>query len=82
MIRRRIGWVHNVRANPAASLKRRGSDEGIGVSEVGSDEAGSVLKQYVTDVKIVRPYFDATPDDNVAAFVAEAARHPVFRIED
>jgi deazaflavin-dependent oxidoreductase (nitroreductase family) len=77
-----VGWVHNVRANPAASLKRRGADETIRVSEVGADEAGPILKQYVEDVKIVRPYFDATPDSAVAAFVAEAARHPVFRIED
>jgi deazaflavin-dependent oxidoreductase (nitroreductase family) len=77
-----VGWVHNVRASPAAGLERRGAVEPIRVSEVGADEAGPVLKQYVQDVKIVRPYFDATVDDDVAAFVAEAARHPVFRIEN
>ncbi len=75
-----VGWVHNLRADAAANLKRRGSDETILVTEVGADEAGPVLKKYMKDIKIVRPYFDAMPDDDVATFVAEAARHPVFRL--
>jgi hypothetical protein len=28
---------------------------------------------------IVRPFFDAGPDDDIEAFIAEADRHPVFR---
>jgi deazaflavin-dependent oxidoreductase (nitroreductase family) len=77
-----VGWVHNVRANATARLQRRGVDETIHVIEVGADEAGPVLKKYVEQIKIVRPYFDAAPDDDVAAFSTEAARHPVFRIEE
>jgi len=77
-----VGWVHNARANATARLRRRGVDETIRVIEVGADEAGPVLKKYVEQIRIVRPYFDAAPDDNVAAFVTEAARHPVFRIEE
>jgi deazaflavin-dependent oxidoreductase (nitroreductase family) len=77
-----VGWVHNLRANPAASLRRRGRATEIRVTELGPDEAGPVLHKYVTEVKIVRPYFDASVDDDVAAFRAEAERHPVFRIDD
>jgi hypothetical protein len=38
-----------------------------------------VLKEYLKQVPIVQPYFDATPDSPLEAYVAEAARHPVFR---
>ena len=39
-----------------------------------------MLKEYLKRVPTVRPYFDATPDSPLEVFVAEAARHPVFRI--
>ena len=32
------------------------------------------------EVKVTRPYFDAQPDDDVAALAAEADRHPVFEL--
>jgi methylthioribose-1-phosphate isomerase len=41
-------------------------------------DAAPVLKQYVTDVPITRPFFDVTPEAPVEAFIAEAHRHPVF----
>jgi len=31
-------------------------------------------------IPIVRPYFDARPESDVAAFAAETSRHPVFRL--
>ena len=48
--------------------------------ELGPAESAPVLKLYATRVPITRPFFDATPDSDVAAFAAEASRHPVFRI--
>jgi hypothetical protein len=48
--------------------------------ELGPEERVPVLKQYVTEVPITRPFFDAIPDSTLEAFVAEAHRHPVFRI--
>ena len=39
-----------------------------------------MLKLYVTRVPITRPYFDARPEADLAAFRAEAPRHPVFAI--
>jgi hypothetical protein len=35
---------------------------------------------YVTRVPITRPYFDVTPESDLAAFRAEAPRHPVFSV--
>jgi hypothetical protein len=39
-----------------------------------------VLKVYVRRVPVPAPYFDAERDDPVDDFVAEAGRHPVFRL--
>ena len=57
-----------------------GEVEEITVTEVDAETAGRVLKAYVEAVSVVRSYFDASKDDTVSAFVAEADRHPVFRI--
>jgi len=73
-------WVRNLRATGRATLSRRGHTVEIAVREVGADEAAPVLKMYVVRVPITRPYFDVRPDSDLAAFRAEAPRHPVFAI--
>ncbi|WP_216648818.1 nitroreductase family deazaflavin-dependent oxidoreductase [Agromyces agglutinans] len=75
-----VGWVHNVRANRDVTLARRRTTRRFTVREVGAEEAGPVLKRYAEVVWIVRPYFLADHRDPVSAFVAEAARHPVFEL--
>ncbi len=75
-----VGWVHNIRDSGVAELRFGGEVEEITVTEVDADTAGRVLKAYVEAVSVVRSYFDASKDDPVSAFVAEADRHPVFRI--
>ena len=54
--------------------------ETVKIVELGPVEAAPVLKRYVTAVPITRPFFDATPSSDLAAFRAEAPRHPVFRL--
>ncbi len=76
-----VGWVHNIRAAGTAELRQKGKTRTITASELGATEAGPVLKQYFEDIKIVRPYFDAGEGAGVDEFIAEAAKHPVFRIE-
>jgi len=76
-----VGWVHNIRATGAGTLRRGGQDEEITVTEVGDEEAGTVLARYHDDLeRIVGAYFDVPDDPTIADFVAEAAAHPVFRI--
>ena len=75
-----VGWVRNARSAGWVSLRRRGRSERVRILEADPEEAASVLKAYVQRVSIVRPYFDAGPDDPPEAFVPEAPRHPVFRI--
>jgi deazaflavin-dependent oxidoreductase (nitroreductase family) len=75
-----VGWVHNVRAAGLAELSRGEDKEEISLVEVDANEAGPILKKYVQAVSVVRPFFDADKDAPAEEFVAEAARHPVFRI--
>lgn len=77
-----VDWVRNARAADKVTLRRGGSVETVGITEVGPREAGPVLKEYVEQIKIVRPYFDAAPGAAAADFAAEATRHPVFLIGD
>jgi hypothetical protein len=41
-----------------------------------------VLRKSLRMTSIVKPYFDADADSPLEAFVAEADRHPVFRLLD
>jgi deazaflavin-dependent oxidoreductase (nitroreductase family) len=75
-----VSRVRNVRAAGQVTLSRGRHAETVAIVAVGPNEAAPVLKQYVTEVTITRPFFDAAPDAPVEAFVAEAHRHPVFRI--
>lgn len=75
-----VGWVRNARAAGEVTLARGARSHPVALFEVGSEEAAPVLRRYVTEVPITRPFFDVTPESSLAAFAAEAPRHPVFRI--
>ncbi|MGZ4413686.1 MAG: nitroreductase/quinone reductase family protein [Gaiellaceae bacterium] len=76
-----VSWVRNARVAGRATLSRGRRREEIKLSEVGPQESAPVLRQYLGQAKAVRSSFDASPDSPLEAFVAEAGRHPVFRIE-
>lgn len=76
-----VGWVKNARAAGQITLSRGRRSETRAITEAGLDEAAPVLKAYVRDVPITRPFFDARPDADLGAFKDEALRHPVFRIQ-
>ena len=75
-----VGWVRNTRAAGRITLSRGTRSETLPIHELSPAEAAPVLQRYVTRVPITRPYFDAKPDSPLAAFEAEASRHPVFRL--
>ncbi len=76
-----VGWVHNLRASGLAELSRGSTQQEIAVAEVMGEAAAPILKQYVQEVKVVRPFFDVAHDAPVSDFAAEAANHPVFQIK-
>ena len=75
-----VQWVRNIRAAGTAILSRGRRSERITVTELEAREAAPVLKQYLSQVRVVRPYFDVTKDAPLEAFEQEAPQHPVFRI--
>jgi deazaflavin-dependent oxidoreductase (nitroreductase family) len=75
-----VQWVRNLRAARTATLTRGRRSQVISVTELSAREAAPVLKQYLLQVRVVRPYFDVSKDAPLEAFEAEAPRHPVFKI--
>ena len=73
--------MRNLRADRALRLHRGRHSERLVADEVEAAPAGPVLRHYVKQVPITAPFFDAGRDAPVEHFVAEAPRHPVFRLE-
>lgn len=78
-----VSRVRNVRATGQAQLTRGRRSEMIGVVELETREAASILKQFLQNnyrVPFIPPYFAVTPQSPLDDFEREAAYHPVFRI--
>lgn len=75
-----VGWVHNIRASPLATLRRGLRGEPVLFVPAEDEVAAPVLKAYVSVFAVTRPFFDAAPDAAPAAFAAEAVRHPTFHV--
>lgn len=75
-----VAWVRNARAAGKVTLSRARRSQTVEVAELGPADSAPVLKAYLAKVGITRPYFDVRPDSPLAAFEAEARRHPVFLI--
>jgi deazaflavin-dependent oxidoreductase (nitroreductase family) len=75
-----VAWVRDVRAAGEADLRRGGTSERCQAREATAEEAVPVLRAYLRQVRVVRPYFDVTLASPDAAFAAEAPRHPVFLV--
>jgi deazaflavin-dependent oxidoreductase (nitroreductase family) len=75
-----VGWVRNARAAGRGTLSRGRRRETVALVELGPAESAPVLRRYVAEVPITRPFFDAGPGSPLEAFAAETGRHPVFRI--
>jgi hypothetical protein len=61
-------------------LSRAGRSETLRIEEVAPERAAAVLRRYVKSVPVVRAFFDLTARSELADFIAEAPRHPVFRL--
>jgi hypothetical protein len=76
-----VNWVRNARAAGEVSLSRGGRTEHVRVSELSPDASAPVLRQYISEVRVTRPYFDVTVDSTDQEFAAVAPRHPVFEVQ-
>jgi deazaflavin-dependent oxidoreductase (nitroreductase family) len=75
-----VNWVRNARAAGEVTMTRGRRSETVSISELGPTERAPILKEYLRRVPIVQPFFDVTVSSSLEAFVAEAPRHPVFRL--
>jgi deazaflavin-dependent oxidoreductase (nitroreductase family) len=75
-------WVKNARAAGWVELSRAGKTERRQVTQADAAEAGPVLRTYLRKAPVTRTFFDAKAGDPVEAFIAEAPRHPVFRLSN
>lgn len=75
-----VSWVKNARVSGEVMLRRGSTRETRKIKELPPAEAASILKTYVTQEPITRPYFDLTPEPSMADFTAEASAHPVFEL--
>ncbi|HVM71042.1 MAG TPA: nitroreductase/quinone reductase family protein [Anaerolineales bacterium] len=76
-----VNWVKNARVTGEVNLARKGTQETLRIKELGPKESAPVLKEYITKIAIVRPYFNILPEATLEEFEAEAAQHPVFELE-
>ena len=72
-------WVRNVRAAGGVTLSRGRQSERFRIEEADRQAAVPVLRTYMREIRVTRPYFDASPDSTDEEVAAELARHPVFR---
>ncbi len=77
-----VAWVQNARAAKQVTLTRGQKTEVVGIAEIEATESAPVLKKYLAREPITQPYFDVHLDAPLEAFIAEAPRHPVFRLQN
>jgi deazaflavin-dependent oxidoreductase (nitroreductase family) len=75
-----VSWVKNARAAGEISLTRGERTERLTVRELGPEEAVPVLRKYLREIKVVRPYFDVNADSPEAELRETAPSKPVFEL--
>ena len=75
-----VSWVQNARAAGEVTLSRGRRSEKFRVVETATQVAIPVLRAYIDEIKVTRPYFDANPDSPDDAIASELKRHSVFRL--
>ena len=72
-------WVANARAAGEVTLSRGGRSQQFDVEDAASTAAVPVLRNYITEIRVTRPYFDAGPSstDERSAVRGRSAGEPL-----
>jgi hypothetical protein len=70
----------STRAHGEVTLSRGGHSETYKVEEVGTEDAIPVLRKYIAEIRVTRPYFEASANSSDEAVAAELSGHAVFRL--
>ena len=73
-------WVKNARAAGWVELRRGRRRERLGVAELVPADAVPVLQEYYRSSRVTRPFFAVTLESSPEEWLADAPRHPVFRL--
>ena len=73
-------WVKNARAAGWVELRRGRRRERLGVEELVPADAVPVLQEYYRSGRVTRPFFAVTLESSPEEWLADAPRHPVFRL--
>ena len=73
-------WVLNARAAGWVELRRGRRRQRLEIDELAPAEAVPVLRRYYELGRVTRPFFDVTLDSPDEDWLAQAPRHPVFRL--
>lgn len=73
-------WVKNARAAGWVELRRGRRRERLAVEELSPAEAVPVLRRYYELARVTRMLFDVSLASSDDEWLAEAPRHPVFRL--
>jgi len=73
-------WVRNARAAGWVELRRGRRSERLGIEELEPYGAVPVLREYYRRGRVTRPFFDVSLDSPDEEWLAQASRHPVFRL--
>ncbi len=77
-----VNWVENARAAGEVTLRRGRSSKRYAVADADAKDAVPVLRQYMSEVRVTRNYFDANPKSSDDAIAAELARHPLLALSE
>jgi deazaflavin-dependent oxidoreductase (nitroreductase family) len=73
-------WVKNARAAGWVELRRGRRRERVEVEELAPADAVPVLREYYRRSLVTHSFFDVSLESSDAAWLAEAPRHPTFRL--
>jgi len=73
-------WVKNARAAGWVELRRGRVRQRLEVDELAPAEAVPVLHEYYRRGRVTRPFFQVSLASSDDEWLAEAPRHPVFRL--
>ncbi len=74
-------WVKNARAAGWVELRRGRRRERLVVEELSPEDAVRVLRRYYEQGRVTRPFFEVRLSSPDEVWLAEAPRHPVFRLQ-
>ena len=73
-------WVKNARAAGWVELRHGRRRERLRVEELAASAAVPVLQEYYRRGRVTRPFFAVTLESSSEEWLADAPRHPVFRL--